>query len=97
MNGSVTINLTQLAGTALSAGTYNLISFAAMSGSGRFRLGQIATLTNSLSASLNTTANDEQLIIAQGNPATAYWTGTAGTAWSNTGELVDRAPLAPAR
>ena len=83
LNSSVTINLTQLGATQLSAGTYNLLSFSGgTGGSGSFTLGSLGGLPASL-VSLNTTANDEQLIIQPGMPAVAYWSGAADGTWSN--------------
>ena len=83
LNSSVTINLTQLGATQLSSGTYNLLSFSGgTGGSGSFTLGSLGGLPASL-VSLNTTANDEQLIIQPGMPAVAYWSGAADGTWSN--------------
>ena len=55
LNGSVAINITQLAGTTISAGTYNLLTFTGgTSGSGSFYLNDpSAWLPSSLVANLN--------------------------------------------
>ena len=85
--------------TTVSAGTYNLMTFTGgvTSGSGSFYLNleSPGCPARSWPAS-NTTANAEQLIIAPGIPATAYWTGTRARP-GRTRQLVDGRPPAPDR
>ena len=84
LNAAIDINLTQLAGTTISAGTYNLVTFpTGVAGSGNFYLNPIPGLPNSLVASLNQTSGAEQLVIASGVVPVAYWQAASGGVWSS--------------
>jgi fibronectin-binding autotransporter adhesin len=86
LNGSVVFNFTQLDGTSISAGTYNLLSFGslALGPASTFSFSPILGLPSTLKASLNTTYDSEQLIIAPSVPASAYWQAGTGV-WSAVG------------
>ena len=82
-SGGVTISLHQLAGTTLSNGTYNLLTYS----TGSTFVGAF-TLSNFVGAPgkfyyLTNTSTAEQLIVANGAGAgNAYWTGSQSAFWN---------------
>ena len=74
LNGTVTVNIY---GTALSAGTFDLLAYGSKTGSGTWSLG---TLPAGVSATLNDTGTKLQLVVSVANTS-VVWRGYANNIW----------------
>jgi len=81
--GGAVVNLSSLAGTTLTPGTYNLLNYGTGSTfTGGFSLGNYTAPAGEFFY-LNNTATAEQLVVIAGaGAANAYWTGSQSGVWN---------------
>jgi fibronectin-binding autotransporter adhesin len=85
--GGAVINLSQLTGTALGAGTYTLLQHDTATGIDKLQVGSVpaSPAGKVATVSLGGTAAETQFTVAFANASTtntAYWTGTKSTWWN---------------
>ncbi len=85
--GGAVINLAQITGTSLSAGTYTLVTHNNATGVSGLTVGAVPASPAGKVAtfSISGTSTETQLIVALASVSTtgrAYWTGTEGSVWN---------------